>query len=400
MSQPDIAGGISPVGLSNAVGRGADPSLGNVLPPNFDFFESPSSVAAGPQVKPQEASDTVQFSQLVQLIDGQDTGKKGPFENMTEVLNGLLFGLKEGKPGEEADRSKDPDQEDVQDSKKPAKTGKDDDKKKKKEMEFTPLAQSGDSLPQGGLIGQIRGAGSLVNTETGDTMQIPSDGMMRADQDLKIDYIAPAGKLKPGQLVLRIQMSDGSKQGLAFLPNETGDKDKDVQNLREFLQNNPKASNRDELQGRLRELEGSRGPSEANGAQTDPGQQVSLEDADEQMRQYLENLSPERKKYFELLFQSALTRSSQNGTPAAVEMSQGILKDGGTTSIEKRLARNFINADNKKFGSHHNTQAHPSPGGLAAVPQATSTEGTALGLGAQPSQGGSAAAPQSLTAKL
>lgn len=110
----------------------------------------------------------------------------------------------------------------------------------------------------------------------------------------------------------------------------------------------------------------------ATGDVVDIQSELTVEQADEQMQKYLKSLPPERKQFFKKLFQAAKERSEKNGTPLAVEMSQAILDNPQTTSVEKQLAKDFIKANNKRFGTNYPSDAQGAQGiqaGPALTPQ-------------------------------
>ncbi|MBI2266851.1 MAG: hypothetical protein HYU64_17090 [Armatimonadetes bacterium] len=96
---------------------------------------------------------------------------------------------------------------------------------------------------------------------------------------------------------------------------------------------------------------------------------LTVEQADEQMKRYLSSLPPERKRFFKQLFQEAKKRSEENGTPLAVEMSQAILSSPQTSAAEKQLATDFIKANNKKFGTSYPADAQGVQAGQGLTPQ-------------------------------
>jgi hypothetical protein len=149
-------------------------------------------------------------------------------------------------------------------------------KAEKKELDitietyFSPLVKAGDVVTAGRDIAHfevvVRGKDSdkvdpeevkqkamrLVEKNSGKSMGIPGDGNLKADNTMKINFIAGNGKLEGGQRVLSVQGLDGKKPFESYMQEEGGD---ELERARQYLDDNPDAPDTDEVKKKIAELE-------------------------------------------------------------------------------------------------------------------------------------------------
>jgi len=86
----------------------------------------------------------------------------------------------------------------------------------------------------------------LVERGSGDRMQIPEDGTMKADSPMKMNQVADKGVLAPGQTVFQVQGLSGKKPFEMYAIKHEG-KDK-MELARDYLKKNPQAEDATEVQ--------------------------------------------------------------------------------------------------------------------------------------------------------
>jgi hypothetical protein len=160
-----------------------------------------------------------------------------------------------------------------------AKKAKEEEDKKKKEMDiqievyFSPQVKAGDMVTPGRTLAHFdveirgkdadklpsgekekikKGAMSLVEKNSGRSMGLPDDGNLRADSNMKIDFIAGNGKLEGGQRVLAVQGVDGSKPFESYMKQEGGD---ELEQAKKYLKDNPEAPDAQEVKNKIDKME-------------------------------------------------------------------------------------------------------------------------------------------------
>jgi len=184
----------------------------------------------------------------------QDGGMDG-LDALSSENAGQLQNAQEAKESDEVEKSK-----------KAAKKGLD----ITVETYFSPLVRAGEVVTPGRDIAHfeivVRGkdadkidpeevkqkAMRLVEKNSGKSMGIPGDGNLKADSQMKINFIAGGGKLEPGQRVLSVQGLDGKKPFESYMKEEGGD---ELEKARQYLRDNPDAPDSEEVKNRIAELE-------------------------------------------------------------------------------------------------------------------------------------------------
>ncbi|MBI2265226.1 MAG: hypothetical protein HYU64_08645 [Armatimonadetes bacterium] len=102
--------------------------------------------------------------------------------------------------------------------------------------------------------------------------------------------------------------------------------------------------------------------------------EITLEQSADQMTGYLRSMPPERKRFFKDMFMNARAQAWQDGKPEVVAMSQAILNNPYTSPEEKQLAKDFLVAGNRRFGTHFATEPQDVQQGQSLTPEDKTVE--------------------------